>query len=171
MVSPENPLNPKHELFCQYYVLNENLFGNATFSYAEAYDYKLDTLSKTRKTDKKGKTIQDSEYDKACNVCAVEGHRLLRNPKIQNRITALLNQILRDEVVDSQLAKVILQDGELRPKVAAIAEYNKLRGRITDRQKHSFEGISDETLAERAAEIFAGILSDQSRVGDKKQGK
>jgi hypothetical protein len=31
--------------FCRYYTQNEKLFGNATHSYAEAYDYKLDTLS------------------------------------------------------------------------------------------------------------------------------
>lgn len=161
----------RHELFCQYFTKNESLFGNATLCYAEAYDYKLDALSHEGKWDKKGKLIEASEYDKAYNVCSVEGHRLLRMPKLQDRITLLLNEILRDDVVDSQLAKVIVQDGELRPKVAAIAEYNKLRGRITERQKHSFEGISDETLAERAAEIIAGIVSDQSGARDKKQGK
>jgi hypothetical protein len=41
----DGPLNPQCELFCRYYTQNEKLFGNATHSYAEAYDYKLDTLS------------------------------------------------------------------------------------------------------------------------------
>ena len=36
-VSPETGLNPRQELFCRYYTQNDELFGNATLSYAEAY--------------------------------------------------------------------------------------------------------------------------------------
>lgn len=138
-------LNIKRELFCRYYTQNEELFGNATLSYAEAYGYKLDELSREAVYEQvfneetgeyqDGDLIEPSDHDKAYHVCSVEANRLLRNPDIQKRMTALLNELLADEVVDSQLAKVIMQDGDLPPKIRAIAEYNKLRGRIIDHSK------------------------------------
>src|ERR1035441_7818208 len=127
------PLKPQHEIFCQLYVKNEELFGNGTLCYAEAYNYKLETLSHEETRDKEGELIEASEYDKAKNVCAVEGHRLLRMPKIQERINVLLNEMLKDDIVDAQLAKVILQDKKLEPKISAIREYNKIRQRITEK--------------------------------------
>lgn len=131
----------KHELFCRFYTHNDALRGNATHSYAEAYEYKLDTLPTDDEVfDWEGQgegakqiLVEKSTYDKAINVCAVEGARLIRNPKIQKRITELFNELLADDVVDKELVKVILQDDDLRPKVAAISEYNKLRQRITDK--------------------------------------
>jgi hypothetical protein len=38
----QTELNAKRELFCRYYTQNSELFGNATLSYAEAFDYKLE---------------------------------------------------------------------------------------------------------------------------------
>jgi hypothetical protein len=60
----------KRELFCRFYTQNEDLFGNATHSYAEAYEYKLDTLNTEAvysEPDEDGKTekIEDSEHQKA----------------------------------------------------------------------------------------------------------
>lgn len=129
--------NPKWELFCRYYTQNQALFGNATLCYAEAYSYKLDELSEvavyeTNEKDEEVK-VEDSEYVKAYNVCSVEGARLLRTPRIQARLTKLLNELLKDEIVDAQLAKTIMQDRKLDSKIAAIREYNKLRQRITDK--------------------------------------
>lgn len=136
-------LNPQRELFCRYYTQNEELFGNATLSYAEAYDYKLDELSRKAIYEEifddetgdtsQGELIEDSEYDKAYHVCSVESSKFLRNPEIQARITELLNELLKDEVVDSQLAKLIIQDKEPAAKIAAIREYNKIRQRIVER--------------------------------------
>jgi hypothetical protein len=139
-------LPPKRELFCRFYTQNEDLFGNTTHSYAEAYDYKLDTLSNEPVYDlpegnEDRKIIQASEYDRAIHVCAVEASRLLRSPEIQSRITALLNEILRDEVVDSQLAKLIMQDAEPAAKIAAIREYNKIRQRIVDKTDITSGGL------------------------------
>ena len=127
------PLKPQHEVFCQLYVKNEELFGNATLCYAEAYNYKLETLSHEETRDDEGHLIEESEYEKAKNVCGVEGHRLLRMPKCQQRITVLLNEMLKDDIVDAQLAKVILQNRKLDSKVSAIREYNKIRQRITEK--------------------------------------
>lgn len=129
--------NVNHELFCQYYVNNSILFGNATQSYNEAYKYNLDDLpddDAVYDTDKKSKTygkkLEKSTYEKAYNVCSVEGARLLRNPKVNARIVVLLNELLTDEVVDGQLAKVIMQDKDIGPKVQAIKAYNDIRGRV-----------------------------------------
>lgn len=127
------PLKPQHELFCQLYIKNEALFGNATLCYAEAYNYKLDTLSHKETRDDEDNLIEASEYDRAYNVCSVQGHALLRMPKLQDRINRLLNEMLKDDIVDAQLAKVILQDRKLDSKVAAIREYNKIRQRITEK--------------------------------------
>jgi hypothetical protein len=38
--------------------------------------------------------------------------------------------LIKDSVVDRELAKVILQNKELSAKVSAIREYNALKGRI-----------------------------------------
>lgn len=132
--------NQRRELFCRYFTQNDELFNNATLSYAEAYGYKLDELSREPvygEPDEEGnrEIVESSEYDKACNVCAVNGGRLLRNTQIQERITVLRNELLKDDIVDSQLAKVIMQDHDASPKVAAIREYNKLRGRIIDQSQ------------------------------------
>jgi hypothetical protein len=132
-MADDKPLKPQHELFCQLYVKNEELFGNGTLSYAEAYNYKLETLSHEETRDEGGELIEQSEYTKAYNVCSVQAHALLRMPKIQDRITILLNEMLKDHIVDAQLAKVILQDEKLEPKISAIREYNKIRQRITEK--------------------------------------
>jgi hypothetical protein len=139
-------LPPQRELFCRYYTQNEKLFGNGTHSYAEAYDYQLDTLSdkgiwSVPEGDEPSEKLEDSPYDKAIHVCAVEASRLLRNPDVQARITALLNEILRDDVVDSQLAKLIMQDSEPAAKIAAIREYNKVRQRITEKHDITSGGL------------------------------
>lgn len=166
--NPNEELSMPEELFCRYYVLNEETRRNATRSYDLAYDKKLDEQSKddavytTIPSSVEGgmperKLVTPSSYDKCHNVCAVEGTRLLRRPKISQRITKLLNELMTDEFVDGELVKVISQDAELKPKVAAIGEYNKLKKRTTTsviEHTHSFakyEGMSDEEL-EKALE-------------------
>lgn len=170
-------LKAKRELFCRYYTQNDELFGNATHAYAEAYDYKLDTLSQDaiyaeeidEETGQKrrGELIEDSAYDKAVHVCAVEGSRLLRSPEIQARITELLNELLADGVVDSQLAKLILQNQDNTSKIAAIREYNKLRGRIIDKTQEVNRlpfGETDlssviATLPQERQDYFYGVIA------------
>jgi hypothetical protein len=127
------PLKPQHEVLCQLYVKNDELFGNGTLCYAEAYNYMLETLSYEETRDDEGHLIEASAFDRAYNVCSVDGSKLLRNPKVQERITALSNEMLKDDIVDAQLAKVILQNDKLEPKVSAIREYNKIRQRITEK--------------------------------------
>lgn len=144
------PTIGRDELFCQYFVNNDELRGNATHSYAEAYNYKLDTLSKDdAQRNEMGGIIVPSSYARAINVCGVLGHTLLRNPKIQQRLIELRNKLLRDEVVDAELAKVITQDTSIYAKVQGISEYNKLRSRITEKVDLTSKGepISSITYA------------------------
>lgn len=134
----EEFLTPPQELFCRYYAQNSELFGNATLSYAEAYEYHLDELSKEQPvlaTNEKGEPTElgDSEYTLQYNVCSMAGSRLIRQDKIQLRIRALLNELMKDDVVDAQLVKIIME-GEDKDKVAAIKEYNKLKQRIIEKQ-------------------------------------
>lgn len=160
----EERINPQQELFCRYYTQNSEFFSNATLAYAEAYEYDLDFLDRTRKKDKKGKEIPGtSEYDKAYNTCSVNGSRLLRSNKIQAFIRKCLNEMLTDEVVDGELVKTILQNYELPSKMAAIREYNKLKQRITEK--------TDITSGGKPIPILGGYVhknnSDQKATGTK----
>ena len=128
-------LNLEQETFCQLFVKNDYCFNNATISYAEAYGYDLDNLSKDDAVKEGNKIIEKSSYDKAYNVCSVSAHHLLRKPKIQERIIELFNETLTDEQVDGELAKVIRQSKELNPKVNAIKVYNDVKGRIVKKQE------------------------------------
>lgn len=130
----ETDLNLKRELFCRYYTQNDATFGNATLSYAEAYGYDFDALS-DEGTYEDGVKVKASTRELAENVCAVQGRKLLRNTHVQSRMTVLLNELLTDEIVDSQLAKVVMQDLKPEAKVAAIREYNKVKGRIIDKSQ------------------------------------
>lgn len=130
----DRKLNVKQEKFCQLYVKNREFFGNATRAYSEAYEIE---------------TTNPEDY-KTANAA---GARLLANVSIQDRITELLNELLRDNVVDGELAKVILQDYKLEAKVAGIREYNKLKQRIVDKSENrsevlitGLEKLTDEQL-------------------------
>ena len=107
---PISPLeNPRREKFCRLYVTDRNFFGNGVKCYMEAYE--------------------NSNYNSAKNAAK----QLLQNITITNRISELLDVELNDITVDKQLAFVILQCVDFSAKVRAIAEYNKIKGRIAKR--------------------------------------
>jgi len=157
-------LNLKQDLFCQYFVKNSELRGNATLCYAEAYGYDLDSMSteneRVQEWDENKEAYVEvekhgtSERARAETVCSSNGRYLLRNHRVQDYITKLYNELLRDDVVDRELAKVILQDDKLESKVSGIREYNKLKKRITDliEVKRPLEDMTDEELAETQKE-------------------
>lgn len=177
-------LTLRQELFCRYFTQNKALFGNATHSYAEAYNYKLDELSRDDavyeyvggEDGKEGKAatqgfrklLKPSSYDRAINVCAVEAARLLRNPKIQKRKIELMNEILTDQVVDSELAYVIQQDRELSVKLGGIREYNSVKGRIIKKMEHT--GANGEPLFENEHKDKAFKAINEFVGGDIEQG-
>ncbi len=136
--SKKEKLSQLEELFCQYFVNNDELRGNATKCYAEAYNYKLDELSHDDaiweyEDGERTKLIEESSYAKSINVCAVNGNRLLRRAKVQTRLTILRVALLNDDVVDSKLAETIVQNDSYHARMMGIAEYNKLKQRITDK--------------------------------------
>lgn len=129
-------LNIKQELFCRLFTHNDFLFGNATLAYASAYGYHLETLNREPKygpPNKKGikNIIEDSPYDKAYNVCSVQSHHLLRNPKINERVIELLNELANDKQIDAEIMRTVKQNEDYGAKIRAIDTFNKLRNRIT----------------------------------------
>jgi len=112
-------LTPKQKLFCQLFATDENCFGNGTQAYLKAFSTKKHPV--TYKT------------------ARVESHRLLTNPNVSAESRKLMDIFISNEVVDAELATVILQYADLSSKVAAIREYNKVKGRITEKIEHSGE--------------------------------
>lgn len=123
-------LNPKQELFCQLYSSDQEFFANGTQAYMEAYD--IDTSKK-------------GAYEGA----RVNASKLLTNTNILKRINELLElRGLNDPFVDKQLEFLITQNADLKTKVSAIKEYNKLKSRILEKAEitHKFEEMTDEQL-------------------------
>jgi hypothetical protein len=67
----------------------------------------------------------------------VSAKNTLRLTKIQDRITELFNELKKDNIVDGEMMKLILQDDDPQSKRDMIKEYNKLMARITDKTEHS----------------------------------
>lgn len=151
----EIKLNIKHKRFCELYVKNKDLFGNATRCYALAYNFNLESLSRDSifsLPDENGKTelLEDSPFTKAYNICSVEGVRLLSYPKINDYINKLLNELMTEENADAELSWVMQQRTDLGPKVQALREFNKLKGRIIDHSKVELRGLSLRDLYEKS---------------------
>lgn len=105
-------LNPKQELFCKIYATDRKHFGNGLTAYAEAYGLDLS---------------QKKDYATA----KTNASKLLTNTNILERTRELMELgVLNDERVDRELSFLIEQDVELRTKLGAISEYNKLKARI-----------------------------------------
>ena len=121
-------LNPQQELFCYYYATHESTRFNGTRAYKAAYD-------------KEG-TMEDA-------VAQTQGSRLLLDVLVNDRINELIDASISDEVVDHELHKVVRQDEERGAKIQAIREYNKLKGRITE--KHEVEATAS------LSELLKGI--------------
>jgi|CXWL01.1.fsa_nt_gi hypothetical protein len=109
-------LNPKQELFCQLFVRDSRFIGNATRAYLQAYE------------------LPDERYESALRCSS----RLLIKVDIRKRVNELLDACLQHEIVDRELAFVILQSKDLAAKVAAIKEYNRLRDRAADHIEGNF---------------------------------
>lgn len=122
-------LNPKQKAFCELFASDKEFFGNGVQSYIEAYDIDMS---------KKG----------AYNTAKANAHRLLTNADILDYINSLFDaRGLNDTFVDKQLEKLITQDAEFPTKIKAIAEYNKLKGRIVEKKDLTTKGESINPLA------------------------
>ena len=148
IVQKNGKINIKWERFCRNFVLNREMFNNATLSFAEAYGYDLDNLSDERTVKgvtEEGTTVYGpSPRQKTEHLCAVSGARLLRKAEINTRITELLRTfVATEEVADAELARVMMQNDELTSKVQAIKQFNELRGRVIKKvdNRHTLMGF------------------------------
>lgn len=135
---PPAELNIRQALFCIYYTQNNELRGNGTHSYAEAYGYDFESLPDDNAIyigkGKARKCIQESTRTRAYNVCASEASKMLKNPKIQKYLYECLNALLQDNITDARLSEIINQRNDLSTSLAGIREYNRLHGRIVDKK-------------------------------------
>lgn len=110
-------LTPQQALFCELYASDREFFGNGVQSYVEAYDVD---------------TSKPGWYRTACSGASEN----LRKPYILERIEEIFEAHgLNDTFVDKQLEKLICQDADFKTKLGAIQEYNKMKGRIINRQQ------------------------------------
>jgi len=125
------PLTPKQELFCQVYATEREFFGNGVQSYIFAYGIDLS---------KKG----------AYGTASVSARDNLLKPNILARINELMEDCgLSEANLDKQLAFLVSQNADLSVKRSAIAEANKLKGRIVDRSKVEIDDRSSLLEAAR----------------------
>jgi hypothetical protein len=107
---PSEYLNEKQKLFCKLFVSKE-FFGNGTLSYCEAYDKDPEDVK---------------EYSSARHSASL----LLDNVNISKHINNLLEDGgLNDAHVDKRMLFLINQNEDKSTALAAIKEYNKIKGR------------------------------------------
>lgn len=117
-------MNPNQRLFCELFASDREFFGNGVQSYIEAYDI-------------------DIKKPGAYNSAKANANKLLTKDYILKYINELFEaRGLNDTFVDKQLEKLITQDAEFSVKIKAISEYNKLKGRITDKKDITSNGES-----------------------------
>lgn len=110
-------LTPQQALFCELYASDREFFGNGVQSYIEAYDVD---------------TSKPGWYATAKSGASEN----LTKPYILERIEEIFEAHgLNDQFVDKQLEKLICQDADFKSKLGAIQEYNKMKGRIINRQQ------------------------------------
>lgn len=126
-------LTEKQEMFCQYYAQLSDLYGNGTWSYALGFGHDLENANRHNfDKDEKGLDIpRTSDYDKMANMCAVEANRLLRNPKIIERVRDIKSTWFEDDkIIDTRIMDII-QRGKDTDAIAAIKHRNELKQRVT----------------------------------------
>lgn len=149
-------LTYKQELFCRYYTQNEQTLLNGTLSYAEAYGFDLDSMDREPVYDEEKKIlIRESEFSRYEHYCGVAASRLMRNDRISKRINDLFVDLMREDIVDARLMKIIIK-GKDNDSLAAIREFNALKQRITKKLDLSTKGeslnVEDRNKLEKSLE-------------------
>ena len=106
-------LTLKQELFCQYFVFDEETRGNGTLSYQKAYEI--------------------PKVGRWAMTCSQSANVNLKRVKVAARLNEILKLYLDDNLVDNELAYVVAQKGDLLAKVQGIKEYNRLKRRVEDK--------------------------------------
>lgn len=137
----EYRLNPQQLEYCYYYTLRDGVtYGNATLSYAMAYQYDL-PLREDGTID-----IKSKEYA----VCQAASSRMSGAPMIIKQVESILLERLNDKTVDSRLSSII-HAGKDTDSIQGIKIYNDLKGRIVRNLNlnvtaRPLENISDDEL-------------------------
>ena len=130
----EKPLNPRHEAFCQYFVLG----ANATYA-ARAAGY-------------------------APQSCKNQGYRLMRQPRIIARIAAIRRGLARDYALDAQvllgkleaLYQRAVEDHHFHTGVRAVELQARIAGHVAGRAS-----VLTHRPAEAEAEMEAGAEAEE----------
>lgn len=151
-------LKPNQELFCRLYAGGGEYFGNGVWSYILAYkkdkDIPLTTYGSLNETQKR-----------AYEIAKADAANLVTNSNIQKRCNELLDDLIKDEIVDRELAKVIMQNDELSAKVSAIKEYNQLKNRLKPETPNTVINIfSDEQIKKIARRTISGDKSSKEKL-------
>ncbi len=116
----QEKLTTKQELFCNLYVRSMKCYWNWTQSYAKAYWFDL----------------EDRKQNATARMWA---SRMLTNDNILKAIRQLQEEHLSSEVVDNELAFLVLQRADLWVKIRAISEYNKIKWRYDQKKEDAWE--------------------------------
>jgi len=144
-------LNQKQEKFCQLYFGGGENFGNGVWSYIIAYELNVPLISYSS---------LDEEQKRSYEVAKANASELLTNTNIITRGDCLLDELIKNEIVDRELVRVIMQNEELSAKVSAIKEYNKLKQRIVDKTDITSGGkpIFDPELSAKSKQAIEDYL-------------
>lgn len=125
-----NNLTAKRLLFCKLYASDKEFFGNGVWSYMKAFE-----LAATKKN---------------YGIAKTEAAVLLTNPNILAQIDKMMDVYINNQVADKELAFVVIQKADLSSKVAAIREYNRVKGRVTEKHKiiDPYGDYTDEEIEE-----------------------
>jgi hypothetical protein len=141
-------LTEKQEQFCQYYAQLSDLYGNGTWAYALGYGHDLENANR-HNFDKDEKGLDKpgtSDYDKMANMCAVEAHRLLRIPKIIERVRDIKATWFEDDkVIDTRIMDIIYK-GKDTDAIAAIKHRNELKNRVVKKLDVELKDTRKEIL-------------------------
>lgn len=149
-VSEREPtLSLQQEMFAQYFVSETEFYGNGVQSYCKAYDVQITPFN----------------YDMIKSRCA----RLLMTPLVMKRISDLLHEDgFNDGHADKHLLFLMTQNMDMRSKLGAIREYNKLKSRVESKLQLDAPITSITVItAKKREEISAPVvIHDQDESDD-----
>lgn len=119
LTKARSKLNLRQIKFCELYASSKEFFGNGVESYIKAYN-------------------PDKSKKNWYNSARATSSEILTNLNVCNYINSILTlNGFNDQFADKQLLFCMTQHKDLNVKRQSIADYNKLKGRITDKIKHS----------------------------------
>jgi hypothetical protein len=126
---PALPLKlEEEEYFCLLYASHAEFCGNGVQSYIEAFGVDVS---------------ENGAYKRAMSNASY----LLKKSHVLQRINYFLDVGgFNDANADKQLNFLMMQNADLKAKMAAIKEYNALKGRVKQRLEFSFSHMSDAEL-------------------------